>query len=126
MSKKTKETEQLSIEGTNETEILARLAERVDRAVTLIAQLRQENEVLGEKVETLEGELKDSVDARDAALARAAAAEKRAAELEDDGSARADELEKDLETLKRERDAVRSRVEGILEKLEGLEETLVD
>jgi len=126
MSKKSKETEQLTIEGTTETEILARLAERVDRAVTLIAQLRQENEELGARVETLEGELKDSVDARDAAIARATDSEKRAAELENDGSSRADELEKDLETLKRERDAVRSRVEGILEKLEGLEEETVD
>ncbi|MBI2212371.1 MAG: cell division protein ZapB [Acidobacteria bacterium] len=121
MSKKSKEAEQLTIEGTSETEILARLAERVDRAVTLIAQLRRENEELGAKVETLEGELKDAVGARDAASSRAAEAEARAAELESDGSSRADEMEAELERLKSERDAIRSRVEGMLEKLEGLE-----
>src|SRR5512133_3959635 len=100
MSKKTREVEQLTIEGTSETEILARLAERVDRAVTLIAQLRQENEELGAKVESLEGELKDAVAARDAATSLAAAAEKRAAELESDGSSRADELEEELSQRK--------------------------
>jgi len=126
MSKKSKEAEQLTIEGTNETEILARLGERVDRAVALIAQLRQENEELGAKVESLEGELKDAVDARDAALARAETADKRAADLESDGSSRADELESELETLKSERDAVRNKVEGILEKLEALEEVSAD
>lgn len=122
MSRKTKETEQLTIEGTSETEILARLAERVDRAVALIGQLRRENEELGEKVELLEAELKEAVDGRDAATARATAAEARAAELENDGSSRAGELEKDLEQLKTERETLRSKVEGILEKLEGLEE----
>jgi FtsZ-binding cell division protein ZapB len=122
MSKKTRETEQLTIEGTGETEMLARLAERVDRAVALISQLRKENEELGARVESLEGELKDATDGRSAAAARAAAAEARVAELESDGSSHAAALEKDLEQMKGERDALRGRVEAILEKLEGLEE----
>lgn len=122
MSKKTRETEQLTIEGTSETEILARLAERVDRAVALIGQLRKENEELGARVEGLEGELKDATDARGEAETRAKKAEERAAALENDGSSRLEELELQVETLTKERDAIRGKVEGILEKLEGLEE----
>jgi FtsZ-binding cell division protein ZapB len=122
MSKKSKETEQLTIEGTSETEILARLAERVDRAVNLIGQLRKENEELGARIESLEGELKDALAERDAASARARDAEERAASLENDGTSRAEELEEQVETLTKERDAIRGRVESILEKLEGLDE----
>ena len=116
MSKKAKETEQLTIEGTSETEILTRLSERVDRAVALIGQLRREND-------DLRGELEAAINDRNASAARAVEAEKRAEALESDGSSRAAEMEKDVERLRDERNAIRNKVEGILEKLEGLEES---
>ena len=123
MSKKAKETEQLTIEGTSETEILTRLSERVDRAVALIGQLRRENDDLRGRAEGLEGELEAAINARNASAARAVEAEKRAEALESDGSSRAAEMEKDVERLRDERNAIRNKVEGILEKLEGLEES---
>ncbi len=123
MSKKAKETEQLTIEGTSETEILTRLSERVDRAVALIGQLRRENDDLRGRAEGLEGELEAAINDRNASAARAVEAEKRAEALESDGSSRAAEMEKDVERLRDERNAIRNKVEGILEKLEGLEES---
>ena len=123
MSKKAKETEQLTIEGTSETEILTRLSERVDRAVALIGQLRRENDDLRGRAEALEGELEAAINDRNASTARSVEVEKRAEALESDGSSRAEEMEKDLERLRDERNAIRNKVEGILEKLEGLEES---
>ena len=126
MSKKTKEADQLTIEGTTETETLAKLAERVDRAVSLIAQLRRENEELRGKAGVLEEELASAVAEKNAATESAKEAQRRLDSIESEGSSRADELERDLDRMREERDAIRGKVEGILEKLEGLEAVASD
>ena len=74
MKKKTSE-EQLSLAGTEEGEILARLSERVERAVEKIQELRRERDELkaqladrGAETEDLEkfrrerGEIKDRIE----------------------------------------------------------------
>ena len=74
MKKKTSE-EQLSLAGTEEGEILARLSERVERAVQTIQELRRERDELkaqladrGVEAEELEkfrrerGEIKDRIE----------------------------------------------------------------
>ena len=74
MKKKTSE-EQLSLAGTEEGEILARLSERVERAVQTIQELRRERDALkaqladrGVETEELEkfrrerGEIKDRIE----------------------------------------------------------------
>ncbi|MBK5260871.1 MAG: cell division protein ZapB [Thermoanaerobaculia bacterium] len=53
--KKTKTEGQLSLAGTEEGEILARLSERVERAVQTIQQLRRERDELRSKLEQAEG-----------------------------------------------------------------------
>ena len=79
--------------GNEESEILARLSERVERAVTMIQELRRERDQLRGRVEELEERLKDA----------------------DDTAGRVDSLEK-------ERGEIRNRIESILANLERLEE----
>ena len=55
MKKKTTE-EQMSLAGTEEGEILAKLSERVERAVQTIQDLRRERDELAEELERLRGE----------------------------------------------------------------------
>jgi FtsZ-binding cell division protein ZapB len=52
--KKTKDNEQLALAGTEEAEILARLSERVEKAVSTIQELRRERDQLRRRVEELE------------------------------------------------------------------------
>jgi FtsZ-binding cell division protein ZapB len=97
--KKTKE-EQLALAGTEEGEILARLGERVERAVATINDLRRE---------------------RDALKARAEAAEAKLAD-QDNATERLSSLEEEHERFARERGEIRNRIEGILSSLEVLDE----
>jgi FtsZ-binding cell division protein ZapB len=97
--KKTKE-EQLALAGTEEGEILARLGERVERAVATINDLRRE---------------------RDALKARAEAAEAKLAD-QDSATERLSSLEEEHERFARERGEIRNRIEGILSSLEVLDE----
>lgn len=55
MKKKTTE-EQMSLAGTEEGEILAKLSERVERAVQMIQDLRRERDELKARVEETETE----------------------------------------------------------------------
>ncbi len=55
MKKKTTE-EQMPLAGTEEGQILARLSERVERAVQVIQELRRERDALKAKLESIEGQ----------------------------------------------------------------------
>ena len=55
MKKKTTE-EQIPLGGSEEGEILARLGERVDRAVKMIQELRRERDELKEKLASFDGD----------------------------------------------------------------------
>jgi chromosome segregation ATPase len=52
--KKKTEAGQLSLSGTEEGEILARLSERVEKAVAMIGDLRRERDALKKRVEEAE------------------------------------------------------------------------
>ena len=92
--KKTRDTDndQMTLAGTEEAEILARLSERVEKAVGTIQQLRKERDQLRARVEELE------------------------ALVEDNKS-----VEEEQDRLVRERGEIRSRIESILSSLEALE-----
>jgi FtsZ-binding cell division protein ZapB len=89
-----KKKEQLTLSGTEEGEILARLQERVEKAVGLIQQLRRE---------------------RDDWKSRAEAAESQSGE-------KLASLEDEFDRYKKERGEIRDRIESILSNLEALEE----
>lgn len=98
--KKTKD-EQLALAGTEEGEILARLTERVDRAVAMIQELRRERESL---------------------KSRLADAEAKIREHEENGQ-RLSSLEEEHDRFRRERTEIRDRIETILSSLESLDST---
>lgn len=91
--KKMKE-DQMSLAGTEEAEILARLNERVERAVALIQELRRERDTLKSRLDEAEGKLKDHVT----------------------------NLEEENDRFQKERGEIRNRIESILSNLEALEE----
>jgi FtsZ-binding cell division protein ZapB len=97
--KKTKE-DQMSLAGTEEAEILARLNERVERAVTLIQELRRERDALKSRLDEAEGKLKDHEGATE----------------------RVTTLEEENDRFQKERGEIRNRIESILSNLEALEE----
>lgn len=80
-------------ENNEENDILARLQERVDKAIATIQELRRERDSLRARLEQAE----------------AGASEKMAS------------LEEDCERYQRERDEVRNRIESILSNLESLD-----
>jgi FtsZ-binding cell division protein ZapB len=80
-------------ETNEENDILARLQERVEKAIATIQELRRERDSLRAKLEQAE----------------AGASEKMAS------------LEEDCERYQRERDEVRNRIESILSNLESLD-----
>jgi len=98
--KKTRETEQLVLKGTEEGEILARLSERVEKAIVTIQELRQERDSLRKKVE-------------DAA--------RTLAERETESGDLAD-LRSEHDRMKNERGEIRNRIESILGNLEILDD----
>jgi FtsZ-binding cell division protein ZapB len=91
--KKTKDTEQMALAGTEEAEILGRLSERVEKAVAAIQDLRRERDQLRKRVEELESQVRAQ-----------------------------DEAGQQHERLRRERIEIRDRIENILSSLEALEE----
>ena len=101
--KKTKESEQLAIQGSEETEILNRLADRVERAVQTIAELRKEREQLRSRLNDVEGELKGL----------------------EESSTRLVEAEEEVTRFREEREVIRERIERMLENLESLDEAEV-
>jgi FtsZ-binding cell division protein ZapB len=97
--KKTKE-EQLALAGTEEGEILARLSERVERAIATIADLRRERDALKARLEDAESKVRD----------------------QDEAGERLSSLEEENDRFNRERGEIRNRIEGILSSLEVLDE----
>jgi FtsZ-binding cell division protein ZapB len=97
--KKTKE-DQMTLAGTEEAEILARLNERVERAVALIQELRRERDSLKAQLEAAEGKAREHENATE----------------------RATTLEEENDRFQKERGEIRNRIESILSNLEALEE----
>jgi FtsZ-binding cell division protein ZapB len=98
--KKTKDSEQIPLQGSEEAEILGRLAERVERAVATIADLRKERDRLQAQVTELTTQMKS-----------------REAESE-----RLTSVEDENLRYREERDAIRTRIESMLQNLETLDE----
>jgi FtsZ-binding cell division protein ZapB len=98
--KKTRDNDQMVLAGTEEAEILARLSERVEKAVGTIQELRRERDELRARVTDLEARVSD----------------------QDEATTRLDSLEEEQNRLMRERSEIRDRIEGILSSLESLEE----
>jgi len=90
--KKTRDNDQMALAGTEEAEILARLSERVEKAVGTIQELRRERDQLRKRVEELEARVKDQ-----------------------------DSFDEEHDRMKRERGEIRDRIESILASLEALE-----
>jgi FtsZ-binding cell division protein ZapB len=99
--KKNRDTEQLTLAGTEEGEILGRLNDRVEKAIATIQELRRERDTLRRQLDEATSRLQEQGDA----------------------SERASTLEEDNERFKRERSEIRDRIESILGNLEALEET---
>ena len=99
--KKTRETEQLVLKGTEEGEILARLSERVEKAIVTIQELRQERDSLRKKAEEADRKLTER--------------ESEAGDLAD--------LRSEHDRMKSERGEIRSRIESILGNLESLDDS---
>ena len=99
--KKTRENDQLTLAGTEEEEILGRLNDRVEKAITTIQELRKERDTLRRQLDDVTSRLQEQGDAAE----------------------RASTLEEDNERFKRERGEIRDRIESILGNLEALEET---
>jgi len=99
-----KENDQMQIAGTEEAEILSRLAAKVETAIKTIQDLRRERDELRTKLETAETELTRSTEEAD----------------------RLTEMEGENERFKGERDEIRERIERILGSLETLDETAAD
>lgn len=99
--KKKNDNDQMSLAGTEEGEILARLNDRVDKAIATIQALRRERDTIRRELEEATARL----------------------QAQGDTAERATSLEEDNERFRRERGEIRNRIESILASLEGLEET---
>lgn len=99
MSTKKNREDQLPLAGTEEGEILARLSERVERAIATINDLRKERDGLQKRVTDLESQLTEQSGA----------------------SERLSTLEEEHDRFQRERSEIRNRIESILSNLETLD-----
>jgi FtsZ-binding cell division protein ZapB len=97
--KKKTEAGQLPLSGTEDGEILARLSERVERAVSMIQELRRDRDALRKKLDEAESKLKEAGDSGE----------------------RLTQLEEEHDRFQRERSEIRDRIETILTSLESLE-----
>jgi FtsZ-binding cell division protein ZapB len=97
--KKNNHNDQTAFADTDEADILERLSQRVERAVSTIQELRRERDLLRARVEELETRVKDN----------------------EETSTRLGSLEEEHERFRRERGEIRSRIETILGNLEELE-----
>jgi FtsZ-binding cell division protein ZapB len=97
--KKTRDQEPMPLGATEEGEILTRLAERVERAVATIQELRRDRDQLRARVDELETRLRD----------------------QDDANERLAALEQEHERFRQERGEIRGRIETILTSLEELD-----
>ncbi len=99
--KKTPGSDQLSFETSDETEILAKLSERVERAVQMIQDLRRERDELRSRVEKAESQISSHQEAQD----------------------HFSTVESEVEKFRSERSEIRNRIENILGSLDALEES---
>src|SRR5688572_17926138 len=97
--KKNVSNDQMALDETGEAEILDRLSERVEKAVSTISELRRERDQLRSRVADLESRARDTEEA----------------------SARLESLEEEHERLRKERTEIRDRIERMLSNLEALE-----
>jgi len=97
--KKKTEAGQLALSGTEDGEILARLSERVERAVSMIQELRRDRDALRKKLDEAEAKLKEAGTSGE----------------------RVTQLEEEHDRFQRERSEIRDRIETILSSLESLE-----
>jgi FtsZ-binding cell division protein ZapB len=100
VSKTKNEAAAMPLDGTEEGEILARLAERVERAVETITRLRREKDDLQQRLDALTSDLQEQ--SEEAERLRA--------------------VEEENSRYRGERDQIRNRIESMLENLEALEE----
>jgi FtsZ-binding cell division protein ZapB len=98
--KKNRDNDQLTLAGTEEGEILGRLNDRVEKAITTIQELRRERDTLRRQLDEATSQLQQQGDAAE----------------------RASTLEEDNDRFKKERSEIRDRIESILGSLEALEE----
>ena len=98
--KKNRDNEQMAINGdADEAAILARLGERVEKAVAVIGELRRERDTLKSRLADAEGKLKEY----------------------EETTERLSTLEEDYDRFRRERSDIRNRIESILSNLETLD-----
>lgn len=97
--KKNRDTDQMPLAGTEEADILNRLNERVERAITIIQELRRDRDQLRARVQELEGRVSDQTET----------------------TGRLETLEQENERFQKERGEIRDRIETILSNLESLE-----
>jgi chromosome segregation ATPase len=84
---------------TDEAAILARLGERVEKAVAVIGELRRERDTLKTRLAEAEAKLREHEEA----------------------SERLSTLEEDYDRFRKERSDIRNRIESMLANLEGLD-----
>jgi FtsZ-binding cell division protein ZapB len=99
MKKNSTTNDQTALTDTDEGDILERLSQRVERAVSTIQELRRERDLLRARVEELETRVKDN----------------------EETTSRLGSLEEEHERFRKERGEIRSRIESILGNLEQLE-----
>lgn len=106
MNKKNRDAdaEQISLSEMEEGEILSRLSQRVEKAVSMIQELRRERDDLKTRLETAESQLRDAADT----------------------SSRLTSLEEEHDRFQRERGDIRERIESILSNLEILDDSTAD
>ena len=98
MVKRKADGDQLTLSG-SEGEILARLYERVEKAISMIQELRRERDTLKARLHEVEGRAKKH----------------------DVDTNRLVELEEDRDRFEKERGEIRKRIESILHNLESLD-----
>ena len=99
-TKKNRDNEQqMALAGTEEGEILAKLSERVEKAVATIGELRRERDQLKARLEEAEAKLNEAGET----------------------STRLTSLEEEHDRFRRERSEIRNRIESILGNLESLD-----
>jgi FtsZ-binding cell division protein ZapB len=91
--KKSKDNDQMPLDAGEESEIISRLGERVEKAVSMIQELRRERDKLRAQVEELEARVRDQ-----------------------------ESIDEEHERFRKERGDIRDRIESILGTLEALEE----
>jgi len=99
--KKKSDSEQLTLAGTEEGEILARLNDRVERAIAMIQELRKERDTLRASLDHAQETIRE----------------------QETASGKLGDLEAEYDRFRGERSEIRKRIESILSSLEGLDDS---